>query len=291
MSVSCHGLGVSLYLPVFNAACFCSALIKTFRANSGLRHILICLLFCVHVPSNAASKLPQTIKKIKPSIVGVGTFQARRSPQALLRGTGFAVADGSLVVTNSHVLPVQLDEARMEKLTVFFNINNKSSMMAVQILASDAEHDIAILKLEKGSLPPLELGDTGSVQEGERYAFTGFPIGMILGLYPVTHHGIISAISPIAIPVLNTKDLNRTMMHRLRNPYKVFQLDATAYPGNSGSPLYDTESGAVIGVINKVFVKESKENVLSKPSGITYAIPIDHVKRLLNAQGPKQQLH
>jgi len=41
----------------------------------------------------------------------------------------------------------------------------------------------------------------------------------------------------------------------------------------------------VIGVINKVFVKETKENVLSKPSGITYAIPVEHIKNLLARKG------
>ena len=71
------------------------------------------------------------------------------------------------------------------------------------------------------------------------------------------------------------------MIKQLRDPYDVFQLDATAYSGNSGSPLYDPETGEVVGVINKVFVKESKEAVLEKPSGITYAIPVRYVKELL----------
>jgi S1-C subfamily serine protease len=105
---------------------------------------------------------------------------------------------------------------------------------------------------------------------------------MVLGLYPVTHRGIISAITPNVIPAIRSGSLNLKMLHRLQEPYNVFQLDATAYPGNSGSPLYNTETGEVIGVINKVFVQESKENVLSNPSGISYAIPINHVEKLLN---------
>ncbi|MCB1737317.1 MAG: serine protease, partial [Gammaproteobacteria bacterium] len=55
------------------------------------------------------------------------------------------------------------------------------------------------------------------------------------------------------------------------------------YPGNSGSPVYHPETGAVIGIINKVFVKETKEMVIEKPSGITYAIPIKFAKDLLRA--------
>lgn len=41
----------------------------------------------------------------------------------------------------------------------------------------------------------------------------------------------------------------------------------------------------VAGIINKVFVKVSKENLLSKPSGISYAIPIDYARRLLLRSG------
>ena len=61
----------------------------------------------------------------------------------------------------------------------------------------------------------------------------------------------------------------------------MFQLDAVAYPGNSGSPLYETDTCKVVGVINSVYVKESKETLLSSPSGIAYAIPVKYVKQLL----------
>lgn len=51
--------------------------------------------------------------------------------------------------------------------------------------------------------------------------------------------------------------------------------------GNSGGPLLDSESGEVIGIINMVFVKGSKEAVLSQPSGISFAIPVNHLTQLL----------
>jgi serine protease Do len=63
--------------------------------------------------------------------------------------------------------------------------------------------------------------------------------------------------------------------------FPVFQLDATAYPGNSGSPIYDPESGEVLGIINMVFVKGTKESVLAQPSGITYAVPANYLRDLL----------
>ena len=77
------------------------------------------------------------------------------------------------------------------------------------------------------------------------------------------------------------------MIKRLRDPYNVLQLDATAYPGNSGSPVFEPDTGRVIAVINKVFVKKSKESILRSPSNITYAIPVKFVRALLRSAGVK----
>ena len=49
--------------------------------------------------------LVDTIARVKPSIVGVGTVQKTRRPPSILRGTGFVVADGRHVITNAHVIP------------------------------------------------------------------------------------------------------------------------------------------------------------------------------------------
>jgi S1-C subfamily serine protease len=62
---------------------------------------------------------------------------------------------------------------------------------------------------------------------------------------------------------------------------RVIQLDGTAYPGNSGSPLYDGETGVVVGILNAVFVKASRETALTSPSGITYAVPVEFLLDLL----------
>jgi len=130
-------------------------------------------------------------------------------------------------------------------------------------------------------LPAFKLGDSDRVREGEVYAFTGFPIGMILGFHPATHRGMISAMTPIVEPQSVDQQLNPKLIKRLRTPFDVFQLDATAYPGNSGSPLYHPDTGAVVAILNMVFIKESKETVLEKPSGIAYAIPINFAVDLL----------
>jgi S1-C subfamily serine protease len=248
-----------------------------------LGHLLLFVVYASITNSLAAeADLPETLVRVKSGIVAVGTYLPSRNPREILLGTGFAVNSGRTVVTNAHVVEMTLDKEHLEQVAVFFRQEHKEYMLLAEVAAIDEEHDLALLTLADGQLPALEIGDSRQVREGEPYAFTGYPIGQILGLYPVTHRSIISAISPNAIPATVSRQLNVNMLKKLQAPYDVFQLDATAYPGNSGSPLYDESTGKVVGIINKVFVQGSKENALSNPSGISYAIPAEHIKTLLN---------
>ena len=237
------------------------------------------------LPAAGAADLADVVARIKPSIVAIGTVELTRRPQAVFVGTGFVVGTGRYAITNAHVLPEKLNTKRREYLALFSPVEDRSARPA-RVVATDAAHDLALLAFEGPPLPALALAGGGSVvREGELYAFTGFPIGMVLGVRPVTHRGIVSAITPIVDPQLSSRTLDATVIERLSAPYDVYQLDATAYPGNSGSPVYHPETGAVIGVINRVFVKKSKETLLERPSGITYAIPVVHVRALMRSAG------
>lgn len=233
-------------------------------------------------PLIAQADLPDTIARIKPSIVIVGTHMRLRAPNFELKGTGFAIGDGTLVATNAHVAGVQLDADRFETLAVVASVDGKQQTRDARIVAVSVEHDLAILRIQGAPLPALPLGDSARVREGQSIAFTGFPIGSVLGFIPVTHRGIVSALTPIVIPVDNIAHLSAPNRTRLaRGSLTVFQLDATAYPGNSGSPLFDPDSGEVIGILNMVLVKAGKESVLAQPSAISYAIPGVHLTALL----------
>lgn len=233
-----------------------------------------------------AADLADTVEKVKASIVAIGTVQPARRPAAKFQATGFIVGQGRHVITNAHALPDFLDTQNKETLAVFIGQGKQVESRLATRIAADAEHDLALLKIEGTPLPSLRLSHSQRPREGQEIAFTGFPLGVVLGLFPVTHIGIISAISPVAIPAPTAGQLDATTIKRLKNePYEVLQLDATAYPGNSGSPLYEPHTGQVIGVINKVFVQASKETLLEKPSGITYAIPVHHVRALLKQAG------
>jgi serine protease Do len=229
----------------------------------------------------------ETIQRIKGSVVAVGTFERTRSPQFQFLGTGFAVEDGSLIVTNAHVLPKVLDPAQRETLAILIPLPDKDDPNKAQVreatqAATDADSDLALLKISGPALRPLNLGQSGDVKEGQEFLFTGYPIGAILGPHPATHRAIIASVTPIAIPLSRAGELSPQTIRRLSaGQYPVFQLDATAYPGNSGSPLYDPATGDVIGVINKVFVQGTKEAALTQPSGISYAVPASHLRALL----------
>lgn len=242
----------------------------------------ILVLLLVMPLSVAASELADAIARVKPSVVGVGTFQPTRSPRANLMGTGFAVADGRHVITNDHVIPLTIDTANREHLAVFIpGSGDSGEMRRAERVASDPLRDLVLLRIEGAPLPALRLGNSDRLREGETVALTGFPIGAMLGLVPATHVGIVSAITPVAMPMHSTQQLDPRVIRRLRDPYAVFQLDATAYPGNSGSPLYRPATGEVVGVLNMVFVKEGRERALDRPSGISYAIPGNYIRDLL----------
>jgi S1-C subfamily serine protease len=242
----------------------------------------IVLSALVSVSSAAEGALTETIAKIKPSIVGVGTFQKTRNPSTYFKGTGFAVADGLHIVTNAHVLPPGLRIDRKETLVVLIAGSTRPENRNARIVAVDQSRDLALLQIDGHPLPALAIGDSSAAREGQALAFTGFPLGMALGLHPATHRATLAAIVPIARPGITAKQLNPRLVTRLRgSAYIVFQLDATAYPGNSGSPLFDTATGQVYGIINSVFIQGTREQAISQPSGITYAIPSKYIQDLL----------
>ncbi len=247
------------------------------------RFLALASMVCLAHP--ALADLSDTVQRVKPAVVAVGTYLPTRSPAFRFLGTGFAVGDGLTVATNAHVLPALLEADKRESLAIVVPLGDSVNVRKAEKISGDPDHDLALLRVTAGAPLPVLALDKAQAEEGRSIAFTGFPIGSALGLRPVTHRGIISAITPISIPRGNARELNARQIHRLaNNAFSVYQLDATAYPGNSGSPLFDPETGRVIGVLNMVFVKETKEDVLSKPSGISYAIPVRYLIELLRAR-------
>ena len=243
-----------------------------------------CLLCCVLAYGRAAD-LPTTIASVKRSVVGVGSHQATRSPAVVFSGTGFIVGDGRSVITNAHVVPATLNLAAMETLGILIPKGEGFEFRRASVAALDREHDLAHLRIEGAALPALQIGDGAGIAEGKELVFTGFPLSMVLGLHPATHRALLAAITPVVLPSATSGRLQARAIAQLqRGRFPIYQLDATAYPGNSGSPVYDPATGLVAGVINMVFVKGLKESAISNPSGIAYAVPAIHVREILQGK-------
>lgn len=255
---------------------------------------LLCFAAVLALPfTTHADTLPDTIERVQPAVVGIGTYMPARSPRIDFKGTGFVVADGRAVITNHHVLPDRLDRERLERLVVLAGDPGEPEVRGAAVTAQSTAADLAILRIEGDEpLPALTIGDPDQLRVGTQVAYTGFPIGMVLGFHPVTHTAIISARTPMALPAMRGRQLDEDHVARLRRGEQpmVFQLDGTAYPGNSGSPVYDVETGAVYAVLNKVFIQGGREAAIREPSGISYAIPMDLAAPLLEeyrqAHGP-----
>jgi len=230
------------------------------RLLSGLCAAAVALLGVLPAAAiaQATDRSVETVEKVKPSIVAVGTYQPTRSPQFAFRGTGFVVGDGNVVVTNAHVLPDVVDPERKEVLGVLVpQRGGQGVFREATRLGVSAEVDLALLRVSGAPLPAMRIRDASApVREGQPILLTGFPIGAVLGAYPATHRGIVAAIVPIAIPQDRPSQLDAKLVKRLSiGAFDVYQLDATAYPGNSGSPVYDPQTGEVVAIVNMVLVK------------------------------------
>lgn len=239
------------------------------------------------VTATAYADLATTIARVKPAIAIVGTYKATNNPRFALRGTGFVVGndgEGHQLVTNAHVLVPPSDTDPDATLVVQLRAdNNLWQTRPAKVLDVDVLHDLALLSFDGPAVAAFKVSRSDKVQEGQSVAFMGFPIGGVLGFSPVTHRATISSIAPAALPTPTASQLNPKVIRSVRSnsPFDIFQLDGTAYPGNSGGPLFDPDTGEVLGVVNMVLIKGTRESALSHPSGISYAVPSNYVLELM----------
>jgi S1-C subfamily serine protease len=225
-----------------------------------------------------AAGMADTVARIKPSVVLVGTYRETDTPRFQLRGSGFLIGRGQQVVTCSHVLP----GADADLVVQVLRPDGTWARHPVHLGALDERSDLALLTLDSAIGPGLVIGDSGKVREGDDLAFMGFPIGNLLGYSHVVHRAMLSSITAALLPSPDAERLRENAIRGLRSGnFSLFQLDAVAYPGNSGGPLFRPETGEVVGVMNMVLLKGTRESALSQPSGIAYAVPAARLRELL----------
>lgn len=228
--------------------------------------------------------LPNLAATAKQSVVGVGVYNPLSAPRYQLLGTGFVVRSRggrTIIATNHHVVNGKAFDADKAQISVHVGEGKDVQFYKARLLAEDKRADVALIEIN-AKLPMLPLAKKShQAPAATQVMISGLPIGSVLGLYTATHIGYVSAYVPQAIPQSNASQLSIEMIKRLRDPLFVYQLDVTAYPGNSGSPVIDVQTGEVIAIINSVLVKSTREQVLSDPSGISYAIPVAEIHKLM----------
>lgn len=194
-------------------------------------------------------------KKVGPAVVGItskiqGTMSFFDTPmESEGTGSGIIISSDGYIVTNNHVIE--------GASSVYVTLNTGAEYQA-KLIGTDAKTDLAVIKIiPDEKLTVAELGDSSSLEVGERAIAIGNPLGM--EFFGSTTQGIISAINrTITVE-------NRTM--------SLIQTDAAINAGNSGGALVNAY-GQVIG-INTVKISSSSVE------GMGFAIPISEAKPIL----------
>ena len=172
--------------------------------------------------------LPSLIKRIKPSVVVVFTYDDKGEP--LKFGSGFFISQNGDVVTNYHVI----EESSFAEV----KCSDGKTFPISYIVAEDEQNDIIRLSVDIPSKYVYPLSLTTTLPEiGERIIVYGSP----LGLEKTVSDGIVSAIREVS------------------DYEKFIQITAPISPGSSGSPVLNMK-GEVIGIATFQFVEGQNLN-------------------------------
>ena len=164
-------------------------------------------------------------------------------------GSGVIISADGYIATNNHVI------SGASKITVRLT---DGKQYKAQLIGTDAQTDIAVIKIEGITLQPVTLGDSDTIGVGDTAVAIGNPLGQLGG---TVTNGIISALDREIVLE------NQTM--------RLLQTNAAINPGNSGGGLFN-DKGQLIGL---VVAKSAGSNV----EGIGFAIPVNVVKEVVDS--------
>lgn len=206
-------------------------------------------------------KISDVIENVTKSVVGISKLKSTGSSilsnsdeGKLGLGTGVIVSSKGYILSNQHLTG--------EKYSKCFVTLEDGKSYDGNVVWSDVDLDLSIIKISAKDLPAVTLADSNSIKVGETVYAIGNPIGF--EFRRTVTSGIISA-------------KNRTIKLEEENNSSymtdLIQTDATINPGNSGGPLI-YPNGEVIG-INTVKI--------SSAEGIGFAVPINVVKQVIKS--------
>ncbi|HEX6834728.1 MAG TPA: DegQ family serine endoprotease [Rudaea sp.] len=157
-------------------------------------------------------------------------------------GSGFIISNDGYVLTNNHVIDGS------EKITVILSDRREFD---AKVIGTDADSDIALLKIKAANLPTVQIGDSDKLKPGQWVVAIGSPFNFD---HSVTH-GIVSYVG-------------RTSNNRSEQYVPFIQTDVPINRGNSGGPLFSLD-GKVVGVNSQIFSNTGSS------VGISFSIPIN----------------
>ena len=168
-------------------------------------------------------------------------------------GSGFILSSDGYVVTNQHVI---------DGATSVSVITHDGTEYPAQIVGSDKNNDVAVLKVEATDLPAVTIGSSDALVIGDMVVAIGNPLGTLTATQTV---GYVSG-----------KDRDVTTDNTIIN---MIQTDAAINSGNSGGPLFNMK-GEVIGITTAKYSGSSGSG--ASIEGIGFAIPIDDVSGIIS---------
>jgi serine protease Do len=160
-------------------------------------------------------------------------------------GSGFVVSADGLILTNNHVIN--------GATTIRVTFQDGRDLVAT-VVATDEQHDLALVRVAATGLTPLTLGDSTALTVGEVAIAIGSPLGTFSDTIT---QGIVSGLG-------RAIDVGETGLRRTTHLAGLIQTDAAINPGNSGGPLLDA-AGKVIGIVTAS---------ASNSQGVGFAVPI-----------------
>ncbi len=168
-------------------------------------------------------------------------------------GTGFVVRPDGYLITNAHVIQGAVEiEAQLDGKTY-----------PAKVVDMDTKNDLAIIRVNAMDLPHLSISDSNTVRLAEDARAFGYPMTDRLGEGIKITRGTVSGINE-------------------QEGTKMFQLDVTVNPGNSGGPLMN-DRGQVVGVVTALMAG-------ADIADMSFAVTSNDVRQLLDRNKLKYQL-
>ena len=167
--------------------------------------------------------------------------------QTASAGSGFVLTEDGYIVTNYHVV----GDANTVKVTMY-----NGDEYDAQYVGGDEDYDIAVIKVDATGLQAVTLGDSDTLNVGDRVLAIGNPLGELT--FSMSG-GMVSSVNR-AINVDGT-------------PFNMIQTDTSINPGNSGGPLLNSY-GEVVGIVSAKYSSTSSQETVE---GLGFAIPINDV--------------